>query len=299
MSRAAFVVQSCVFALTLVVSANASAHVAIDAPLPDSSLITGQIAHITWIDLILHEGVGYDLDFVPSGDPDDRALPIAHALSVDTHSFDWLVPATPCDGCYIKVTQLNVGQNYSDAIRISLVSSLPDPPPSPPDPPAAAGAPNGPASSNGAAGTTNSSLDGGAAAFAGAGESSSGHHFGTSLAGAFSALGGAGGLSEPGQPPDAVAASGKSGRASSSGAPSANADDPVDDAAGVTGDSESEPHRNARVGATAPSEVAPAGGCELGGRRRSRAAPLAALLCLGLFGVRRRRPLSTRARRAR
>src|SRR4051812_48451120 len=82
------------------------AHVGMDSPAPDSVVLPGQTVTVTWTDLILHEGIGYDLDLLPSVDAVD-GIPVVHGLSVATHRFDWAIPDLACNGCYLRVTQVN------------------------------------------------------------------------------------------------------------------------------------------------------------------------------------------------
>lgn len=113
------------------------AHVGLDTPPPGTAVEPGQTVTITWTDLILHDGVGYDLDLLPTLDAVD-VVPIVHDLPVSTHRFDWVVPDLACAGCYLRVTQVNGERHdYTDAIGITLLGSQPIAG----DPPSAAGAP--------------------------------------------------------------------------------------------------------------------------------------------------------------
>ncbi len=279
MTRASFAISCCALLVLLGGARTACAHVSIVTPAAGSSVPMGQPVTITWIDLILHEGIGYDIDFIPYGDPDgqDGVIPVAHGLPVTAHTFQWLTPNTPCDGCYLKVTQVNRGTNYLDEISVSLVAAAATTPP-----PDSAGGANGVGGAPVAAGGSSSNSGGAAGSSA-----SSEHHYGTSSGGAPSnAMGGApsDGDSEAGRSASAGSATAAPGAGGSSD-PSSAGDAPSD---GTTPD-------GAAGSTESAASLTIAGGCSLG--RHASSAWLAPLTCLGLMGLARRRTRRASVRR--
>ncbi len=295
-------------ALGLCLSRPALAHVGLDTPAPDTLATTGQTVTITWTDLIVHEGeqLGYDLDLLPNLDVTDGD-PIAHGLSLSTHRFDWVIPSDiSCSGCYLRVTQVNTGHSYTDAVRITLNAAPPTDPP--PDVAAAGASTMSSASGAPSAGGAPSSLGGAPnsagdpasiAATAGApeGGSFSGHHFGQLSAGA--ASGGATGQASTADPAPGsrAGASARGGQAASDLGSNAAAGAPDD------GASSSDP---ALTGATDPTSEAGSadviaseinvGGCQLTAPAR-RNEGLVSLTGLGLLAAALRRRRSANVQR--
>jgi hypothetical protein len=165
-TRFAHIALSFLLLLAVLVTARSSAaHVSIDSPLEDEVLVIGQTVTVTWSDTILHEGKSYDIDLLPSmtANPAEFVV-IAHGLSVATHSYAWKIPDAPCVECYLQITQVNVGVNYLNAIRIAIA------------PEAADGTGGAKSSSAGGAGSSSSSHAG----LGGATQSSSGGASGSS-----------------------------------------------------------------------------------------------------------------------
>ena len=74
------------------------------------------------INLVLHDPEGFDLDLILK--PGADLTPIAHGLSIDTHSYEWQVPDQPCSECQLKVTQFNtINTDYEGFVAISISST--------------------------------------------------------------------------------------------------------------------------------------------------------------------------------
>ncbi|MES1176073.1 MAG: hypothetical protein ABUL62_17255 [Myxococcales bacterium] len=261
------------------------AHVGLDTPPPGTAVERGQTVTITWTDLILHDGVGYDLDLLPTLDAVD-VVPIVHDLPVSTHRFDWVVPDLACAGCYLRVTQVNGERHdYTDAIGITLLGSQPIAG----DPPSAAGGAEN--SAGGANGNGVSGADG----------ASNGHHFGQSTGGAASGSAGTGnahptpsetsaaGMSAV----DAGAASVDGGSTSSAGSDDPHARTPSENGAPESADPPGSAGESASEGVFPPP--AAAGGCRFSAS--GRAPPvvyLLGLVALVALGRARRRALNRR-----
>jgi hypothetical protein len=99
----------------------AQAHVAFDSPLAGDTLVVGETVSVAWTDLVLHDPESFALDLLMS--EDGEAIPIAHGLSIDTHSYEW-VPEEPCAPCFLRVTQFNTfNYDYYETIPITITGS--------------------------------------------------------------------------------------------------------------------------------------------------------------------------------
>ncbi len=112
--------KALVITLLLVWARPGSAHVGLDTPKSGATLAVGSTVLVTWEDLILHEGIGYDLDLLPPSLSEPEAMTVAHGLSTNTHSYAWLIPKVNCVGCYLRVTQINRGHNYEDTAVVNI-----------------------------------------------------------------------------------------------------------------------------------------------------------------------------------
>lgn len=170
-----------VLAGCLALSSAAHAHVAFDALRAGDTLVAGETVSIAWTDLVLHDPESFDLDLLLS--EDGQAVPIAHGLSVDTHSYEWVVPDHPCNECLLRVTQLNTfNDDYWDAIPVTITSS------------GTSGGSGGTSGSAGEDGGGTGGSSGGGASNGGASGSSS-NDGGTNSGGGSDAIGGTAGLS--------------------------------------------------------------------------------------------------------
>jgi len=103
-------------------SNRALAHVQFDAPVEGDVLKVGSKVKLVWEDLVLHDPEGFDLDLILK--PGADLTPIAHGLSIDTHSYEWQVPDQPCSECQLKVTQFNtINTDYEGFVAISISST--------------------------------------------------------------------------------------------------------------------------------------------------------------------------------
>ena len=103
-------------------SSRALAHVQFDAPVEGDVLKVGSKVTLVWEDLVLHDPEGFDLDLILK--PGADLTPIAHGLSIETHSYDWQVPDQPCSECQLKVTQFNtINNDYEGFVAISISST--------------------------------------------------------------------------------------------------------------------------------------------------------------------------------
>jgi hypothetical protein len=75
---------ACLLLLVTFTPLPAAAHVAFVSPTNRATLVVGEPVKIAWADTVLHEGVGYDLDYAGNL--------LGQGLSTRTHSFEW-VPA--------------------------------------------------------------------------------------------------------------------------------------------------------------------------------------------------------------
>jgi hypothetical protein len=185
----------------------AHAHVAFDSPLAGDTLVVGETVSMAWTDLVLHDPESFALDLLMS--EDGEAIPIAHGLSIDTHSYDW-VPEEPCAACFLRVTQFNTfNYDYYETIPITITGS------------GASGGGGGTGGSSGdeSGGASGSSEGGeGASPNGGLGGSSSSDG-GTSGSGGSSTSGGSGGTATA----NGGAAGSSVGGTTAAGAPSAGA----------------------------------------------------------------------------
>lgn len=210
--------------------ATARAHVAFDAPLAGDTLVAGETVSLAWTDLVLHDPEGFDLDLLLS--EDGEVIPIAHGLSIETHSYEWTVPDQPCTGCLLRVIQFNTfNYDYWETIPITITNS---------------GAPGGSGGMAGAAGGANAGTSGSADAGQGGVESGAGgapsSEGGSTSAGGSEATAGTAGSS--------VANGGSSFAGTpSAGAPSAGT--------GTTGDTDTSAEEGCSSSPGAPSSASP------------------------------------------
>ena len=99
----------------------ALAHVGFSAPPPNTQLVAGTDTNLEWLDLIAHTTTGYTLEFYASTAA--PAVLITAALGPTTHSYVWQVPQTPCASCFVRVTQVNDGGDYSADLPIAIITS--------------------------------------------------------------------------------------------------------------------------------------------------------------------------------
>jgi hypothetical protein len=118
--------------LVLAFAVPAMAHVAFDSPADNATLIAGETVTLTWSDVIPHNTDVYDIDFLL--EPGPEGIPVVHDLPATEHSYEWLVPDTPCTACLLHITQHNIDyQDFGDPVPITILraSSPPDDPPEP------------------------------------------------------------------------------------------------------------------------------------------------------------------------
>lgn len=223
--------------LTLFLPATARAHVAFDAPLAGDTLVAGETVSVAWTDVILHDPESFDLDLLLS--EDGEAIPIAHGLSIDTHSYEWTVPDQPCTGCLLRVIQFNTfNYDYWEAIPITITSS------------AGSGGSGGTGGSagEGNAGASGASDGGRDGAESGGGSGAPSNSGGTNSTGGSTATGGTAG------------SSGATGGSSSAGAPAAGAPAagaPTAGAGAPSGDADAAADEGCSSSPGAPSPASP------------------------------------------
>ena len=81
-------------------------------------LTPGSVVTIVWRDVIPHDTLGYQLEFIQ----DETAAPerIASDLPPGTFQFDWLVPNVECSTCQLHVIQDNGSYDYEAFLNIQI-----------------------------------------------------------------------------------------------------------------------------------------------------------------------------------
>jgi hypothetical protein len=100
--------------------ASASAHVAFNAPPPNTTLVAGSAVQITWEDVIAHTTTAYHLEL--RTDPGTPGVAITADLPPTQHSLTWQVPTAPCAQCWLYILQDNDGTDYDAVDPISIVA---------------------------------------------------------------------------------------------------------------------------------------------------------------------------------
>lgn len=263
---------ACLLLLVTFTPLPAAAHVAFVSPTNRATLVVGEPVKIAWADTVLHEGVGYDLDYAGNL--------LGVGLSTRTHSFEW-VPTAPCSACLLRITQVNEAEDYFAEVTVIVVAVD--------------------ASAGGT--TTAGSSTGGGGGFAGGGSSGTGSGGAASLPAGGGSSGPSGGLapnggdgaggspfpesSEPGGASSDAEGGKDAGRAGAS--PSAESAEAGEASGASAGDSAAEPSRAATNDSSGNDRA-----CGIG-RARGRGGSLLALLFAG--AVLRRRAVRQRMMR--
>jgi hypothetical protein len=95
-------------------------HVAFTAPAPNAQVVAGSTTELTWVDTISHQTTSYEIEFFPAADA--ASVVVAANIPPSQHSWSWQVPAQPCMGCFLVVTQHNVDSSYSDSLALAIVA---------------------------------------------------------------------------------------------------------------------------------------------------------------------------------
>jgi hypothetical protein len=260
------------FLLVTLSTVPVSAHVVFTAPENGETVLVGQQVTVTWVDAVVHDGVGYDLEYAGNL--------LAQGLPTSTHSFVW-VPTAPCT-CQLRVTQVNVGEDYIAEIDVTVVA---------PEPPT-----RGTGGAAGAAAAGSSSMSsGGAPSPPAGGAASAGTATGGSGGGASGGVSAAGGDAVEPTPSEAGAAAMSTAGGEPSSAP------PAPEAGSAAGDSTTAPDVTASEGGAATLDDVPRSreaSCAV-----SQGATTSSSVLLLLFavaaGFRCRRPQTTRMVRSR
>ncbi len=109
-------------------AAHLEGHVDLTAPEGGESYQAGDTVLITWIELIRHNTLGWDLFFSPDGGSTWDTLKLG--LPVEILSYEWVVPEIPTMSGKIRIVQDNENTDYEDAsanFTISAISGVRDP----------------------------------------------------------------------------------------------------------------------------------------------------------------------------
>lgn len=113
-------VATAAFLASGLASGAAFGHVAFTAPAPGAQVVAGSTLELSWVDTITHQTTFYQLEFFPA--PDAASVSVATDIPASQHSWSWQVPAQPCMGCFLVVTQNNVDSSYSDSLALTIVA---------------------------------------------------------------------------------------------------------------------------------------------------------------------------------
>lgn len=88
-------------------------------PQPQATYAPGQTLHVEWTETVSHPGC-FVVDFSAAGDADFQVLGVkSHAAAAGgtprSWSLDVTLPSTPCDDCTLRVRQLMLGADLTDA----------------------------------------------------------------------------------------------------------------------------------------------------------------------------------------
>ena len=88
-------------------------------PQPQASYAPGQTLHVEWTETVSHPGC-FVVDFSATGDTDFQVLGVkSHAGAAGGTPRPWnldvTLPSTPCDDCTLRVRQLMLGADLTDA----------------------------------------------------------------------------------------------------------------------------------------------------------------------------------------
>jgi MYXO-CTERM domain-containing protein len=88
-------------------------------PQPQATYAPGQTLHVEWTETVSHPGC-FVVDFSAAGDTDFQVLGVkSHAGAAGATprpwSLDVTLPGTPCDDCTLRVRQLMLGADLTDA----------------------------------------------------------------------------------------------------------------------------------------------------------------------------------------
>ena len=104
---------------TVLSSAPALAHVALDSPNGGEQLQAGSSFTVEWHVVIAHNQLNWDLYYSTTGPSGPwlviaEDIPLGDGSSGAAHSFQWTVPDEPSDRVRVRVVQDNNGVDYED-----------------------------------------------------------------------------------------------------------------------------------------------------------------------------------------